>query len=79
LFDRERALASLAEVEPTWGGDYRTRMAADTRAFDAAQRTVAPPVPEDAEAAQSNVADAAANADANSHEGDIADTGSPDE
>lgn len=79
LFDRERAMASLAEVEPTWGGDYRTRMAADARTFEAAQQTVAPPVPEDAESAQSNVADAAANADANSHEGDVADTGSPDE
>jgi len=79
LFDRERALASLAEVEPTWGGDYRARMAADAKAFDAAHRTVAPPVPEDAEAAQSNVADAAASADANSHDGDVADTGSPDE
>lgn len=28
LFDRDRALASLAEVEPTWGGDIETRMAA---------------------------------------------------
>ncbi len=28
LFDRDRAMASLAEVEPTWGGDIKTRMAA---------------------------------------------------
>ena len=37
LFDRDRALASLAEVEPTWGGDIRTRMAADAVAYKAAQ------------------------------------------
>jgi penicillin-binding protein 2 len=40
LFDRDRALASLAEVEPTWGGDIQTRMAADAAAYKAAQ---APP------------------------------------
>ena len=33
LFDRDRALASLAEVEPTWGGDIRTRMAAESEAY----------------------------------------------
>ena len=54
-------------------------MAADAKAFDAAQHAIAPPVPEDAEAAQSHVAEAAANADANAHAGDVADTGSPDE
>ncbi|MEH3037342.1 MAG: penicillin-binding protein 2 [Sphingomonas adhaesiva] len=36
LFDRERALKSLAEVEPTWGGDIRTRMAAQAAAYRAA-------------------------------------------
>ena len=36
LFDRPRALASLAEVEPTWGGDIRTRMAAQATAYRAA-------------------------------------------
>ena len=36
LFDRERALKSLAEVEPTWGGDIRTRMAAQEAAYRAA-------------------------------------------
>ncbi|HVF93773.1 MAG TPA: penicillin-binding protein 2 [Sphingomonas sp.] len=40
LFDRERAIASLAEVEPTWGGDIPTRMAAEEAAYKAAQ---APP------------------------------------
>ena len=40
LFDRDRALASLAEVEPTWGGDIETRMAAEAAAYKAAQ---APP------------------------------------
>ena len=33
LFDRDRALASLAEVEPSWGGDIRTRMAAEREAY----------------------------------------------
>ena len=36
LFDRDRALKSLAEVEPTWGGDIRTRMAAQAAAYRAA-------------------------------------------
>lgn len=36
LLDRDRALASLAEVEPTWGGDIRTRMAAQQDAYRAA-------------------------------------------
>ncbi len=48
LFDRERALKSLAEVEPTWGGDIRTRMAAQAAAYRAAN--AAPPaVGEEAE------------------------------
>jgi penicillin-binding protein 2 len=33
LLDRDKALASLAEVEPTWGGDIATRMAAETAAY----------------------------------------------
>ncbi len=41
LFDRDRAMKSLAEVEPTWGGDIATRMAAQTNAYRAAQS--APP------------------------------------
>ena len=40
LFDRDRALASLAEAEPTWGGDIATRMAAAEVSYKAAQ---APP------------------------------------
>ncbi len=64
LFDRERALKSLAEVEPTWGGDIRTRMAAQSAAYEAARNPVsipsAPPV--DAAAAADNVVDAAAAA-----------------
>lgn len=40
LFDRDRALKSLAEVEPTWGGDIATRMAADAAAY---RRESAPP------------------------------------
>ncbi len=42
LFDRDRALASLAEAEPTWGGDIRTRMAAESAAYRAA--ATAPPL-----------------------------------
>ncbi len=37
LFDRERALKSLAEFEPTWGGDIATRMAAEADAFRTAR------------------------------------------
>lgn len=37
MFDRERALKSLAEVEPSWGGDIRTRQAAQAAAFRAAE------------------------------------------
>jgi len=33
LLDRDKALASLAEVEPTWGGDIATRAAAETAAY----------------------------------------------
>ena len=33
LFDRDRALASLAEIEPSWGGDIETRMAARAEEF----------------------------------------------
>ena len=33
LLDRDRALKSLAEVEPTWGGDIATRLAAETAAY----------------------------------------------
>ena len=40
LFDRDRAMKSLADVEPTWGGDIKTRMAAEAAAYRAAQ---APP------------------------------------
>ncbi len=41
LLDRDRAIASLAEVEPTWGGDIATRMATQEAAYRAA-RTPAP-------------------------------------
>ena len=33
LLDRDRAIATLAELEPTWGGDIRTRMAAQTAEY----------------------------------------------
>ncbi|WBH16632.1 penicillin-binding protein 2 [Sphingomonas radiodurans] len=41
LFDKPRAMKSLEEVEPSWGGDIRTRMAAQEAAFRAA--ATAPP------------------------------------
>lgn len=37
LFDRQKALASLAVLEAGWGGDIRTRMAAKEMAFRTAQ------------------------------------------
>jgi len=37
LFDRERALRSLADVESSWGGDIATRMAAQQAAYRAAR------------------------------------------
>ncbi|MEI9926735.1 MAG: hypothetical protein WDN44_02225 [Sphingomonas sp.] len=79
LFDRDHALAALAEAEPTWGGDYRTRAAAEAQAFQAAQAGAPPPpAPEDAEAAQDSVASAAANAiTSNATSSDAAQTGSP--
>jgi penicillin-binding protein 2 len=70
LFDRERALKSLAEVEPTWGGDIRTRMAAQEAAYRAAQMPAgaAPPAEAAGTAADvpaatvSNAVDAATDA-----------------
>ncbi|WP_085809619.1 penicillin-binding protein 2 [Sphingomonas sp. TZW2008] len=52
LFDKPRALKSLEEVEPTWGGDIRTRMAAQEAAYRAA--TEAPP-PAQAAATETDV------------------------
>jgi penicillin-binding protein 2 len=66
LFDREKAMAKLHELEPTWGGTYRERQAKQAAAFEAAQAAARaappPPVPEDEAAAASNVVSAAANA-----------------
>jgi len=62
LFDRERAIKSLHEVEPTWGGDYTTRIKAQADAFKAAQSAPPPPAPEDAAGAVSNIASEAATA-----------------
>lgn len=42
LLDRPRALAALAEVEPTWGGDIATRMAAQTSEYRAAHAVATP-------------------------------------
>ena len=39
LFDRELAMKNLAAVEPSWGGDIGTRMAAQEAAYRAAHTT----------------------------------------
>lgn len=41
MFDRQKAMATLEELEPSWGGDYRTRMAAQEAAFRAAEAAAA--------------------------------------
>jgi len=76
LFDRDQAMKTLAEVEPTWGGDYTTRMAAQSAAFRDAQAAPPPPAPEDTEEAASSLADQAANSTADSTKRDVAPTGS---
>jgi penicillin-binding protein 2 len=72
LFDRDRAIASLAEAEPTWGGDIRTRMAAESAAYRAAnapkpaavQTELGAPAPTDAPAVRAAAAADAASAEA---------------
>lgn len=92
LFDRDRALASLAELEPTWGGDIRTRMAAESAAYRTAAGAPSPvaaaQTETDADAATdapavsaaANAADASADATANAIAagGGVATQGSPD-
>jgi penicillin-binding protein 2 len=41
LFDRDHAIAALAEIEPSWGGDIKTRMAVEAAAYRAAQASTA--------------------------------------
>jgi len=80
LLDRDRALKSLAEVEPTWGGDIATRMAAETAAYksqisavQAAQTETNATAPTDAPAVE------AATDAANSSAAAIANTAQPAE
>ncbi|MEO5867851.1 MAG: penicillin-binding protein 2, partial [Sphingomonas sp.] len=92
LFDRDRALASLAQLEPTWGGDITTRMAAETAAYRNAANAP-PPVaaaateadataPTDAPAVQAATAAASASAEAAVNDtatsGGVASVGSPE-
>ncbi|MEO6217008.1 MAG: penicillin-binding protein 2 [Sphingomonas sp.] len=93
LLDRDRALKSLAEVEPTWGGDIRTRMAAETAAYraaanapppvDAAQTETEADAPTNAAAVANatRAADATADALANAtaHGDGVAQTGSTED
>ncbi len=44
LLDRERAVKSLEEVEPTWGGDIKTRMTAQSVAYREAANAPPPTV-----------------------------------
>ncbi len=93
MFDRERALASLAEVEPTWGGDIATRAAAEAAAYRAAATAPPPAVglateqnagaPTDAPAVEAATAAANATAEAQAHDtatgnGVAQTTGSPE-
>jgi penicillin-binding protein 2 len=92
LFDRDRAMASLAELEPTWGGDINTRMAAATAAYKSAANAptavAAAQTETDADAATDapavtaaqRAADAEAQAQANAAAtgGGVASQGSPD-
>ena len=90
LLDRERAVKSLEEVEPTWGGDIRTRMTAQNAAYREAANAPPPTVgaateinataPTDAPAveAATSAADATAEALANATRtgAGVAETGS---
>ncbi|WP_374146386.1 penicillin-binding protein 2 [Sphingomonas sp. 28-63-12] len=60
LFDRDRAIASLAEIEPSWGGDIRTRMAANAEEYRLATNAA----PAAAAAAAATEADATAATEA---------------
>jgi penicillin-binding protein 2 len=89
--DRNRALATLAELEPTWGGDIRTRMAVEAAAYRAAQAGIsaaeAAATETDADAATSapavNAASDASNATAsaltNSADGGVAADGTTEQ
>jgi penicillin-binding protein 2 len=88
LFDRELALKSLADAEPTWGGDIRTRMAAQAAAYRATMRPTANAVGTrtegNAATESQSVADAAAASSASAEAvantalpGTAAETGSP--
>jgi penicillin-binding protein 2 len=90
LFDRARAIAALAEAEPTWGGDIKTRMEAQASAYRTAANAPPPVVaaqtelnataPTDAPAveAATSAADARAEASANATRSGagVAETGS---
>jgi penicillin-binding protein 2 len=81
LFDRDRALKSLADVEPTWGGDIATRMAAQRTAYRAAHAPTPPVVDDDDVPASASPAVAAAtdasNATAEATARDVAAGGGP--
>ncbi|WP_267380139.1 MULTISPECIES: penicillin-binding protein 2 [unclassified Sphingomonas] len=82
LFDRDRAMKSLAEAEPTWGGDIRTRMDAEAAAYRAARMPTAAVeatktdavVPSDAPAVEAATDQANATQAALAHDGPAGNT-----
>ncbi len=62
LLDRERAVQALAAVEPTWGGDIPTRMAAKAAAYKAARMPPAAAAATKTDAAVPSDSDAVAKA-----------------
>ncbi len=60
LYDKQRALDTLAKLQPSWGGDIATRMAREKTAWQAAKAATAaaapPPADEGDTSAQANAA-----------------------
>jgi penicillin-binding protein 2 len=94
LFDRDRALKTLATLEPTWGGDIQTRMAKEAAEYKAAATAPPPaqavateldaPAPTSAPAVEAatdaaNSTQAAAESALINGEGPASTTGSPED
>ena len=94
LFDRDRAMKTLAAIEPTWGGDIATRMTKEADAYRAAATAPPPaqavvteanvPAPTDAPAveaatAAANASQAATDAAIANGQGPASTTGSPED
>ena len=84
LFDRDLALKTLAAIEPTWGGDIRTRMAVEEAAYRAAHQMPPAAVATKTDAGAPTDSEAVAQAAAASNAavatgGASAETGSPED